>query len=771
MDLIWALFSVFATALAAPLVIRLLPRSGAALLTIVPLASFCFFTGWILGPRGSSPWSLRFPWVPSLGIELSFFVDGLSLLFLLLVTGIGALVVLYASAYLKDHPRQGFFFFSLFLFMGSMLGLVVSGDFVLMFVFWELTSLASFLLVGFDSEREAARRGALQALLVTGGGGLALLAGGALLAGITGSWSIPEAFAKAEAVRAHPLATPTLMLLLAGAFTKSAQVPFHFWLPNAMAAPTPVSAYLHSATMVKAGVFLLARMFPIWGETGAWQLTLGSIGALTALTGSVMALKQTDLKRLLAYSTVGSLGMLVLLLGVGSPDAVQAALVYLVVHSLYKGALFMVAGTVDHETGTRDVSGLAGLGRVMPLTAAAAILASLSMAGFPPLLGFIGKELVYQAKIEVPEIGMFLAAIGVLANMMMVAVAFFVGLEPFAGSRVVSPRRPHEAEWRFIAGPLALAFLGVVIGIWPGDFGEAFLTGAASAVWGAPNEVILKTWHGWNLVLFLSLLTVAGGVFFYFQRAAFRGFGNRIARIARWGPDRAYGSLLKATVSGSARLISWIQTGRLSGYLLVVAASTAALLAWAFLTAGPPVLEPRAGGGWDEVMLTLLICSAAVAASLTSSRLLSICCMGVIGFSIAVLYAIYSAPDVAITQILVETLSVILTVFLVSRLPALRTSGGWALRSARALVASALGLGMGLVAFFSLHADRTVEPVSSYFVENSLVEAKGANVVNVILVDFRALDTLGEITVLAVAALGVASLLAITGQTEERRTT
>ena len=388
--------------------------------------------------------------MPALGVNLSFTVDGLSLLFALLISGVGALVLVYAGGYLAGSPQLGRLYAFLLFFMASMLGLVLADNLLLLFVFWELTSLSSYLLIGFDHERAEARAAALQALLVTGGGSLALLAGFLLLGQVGGSLELSALLSRPGAVTAHLLYVPILLLVLAGAFTKSAQFPFHFWLPAAMAAPTPVSAYLHSATMVKAGVYLLARLSPVLGGTDFWVWLVTVTGSATMLVGAYLALRQSDLKLILAYSTVSALGVMTSLLGLGGALAVRAALAFLLGHALYKGALFLVAGALDHQTGTRDVDRLAGLARAMPITALAAGLAALSMAGIPPLFGFIAKELSYEATLHAPA-SAWVTAAAVLANALLVAAAGLAGLKPFLGKALPPPgrhaRRRRACGW------------------------------------------------------------------------------------------------------------------------------------------------------------------------------------------------------------------------------------------------------------------------------------------------------------------------------------
>jgi multicomponent Na+:H+ antiporter subunit A len=774
MSLIIAMFMPFALAVAAPFVRRAFGPSSGWALAAVPAGLTLFFafhfSDIIYTGR---PWQASWPWVPTFGIHFSLYVDGLSLLFLLLIAGIGALVAFYANGYMKGHPRQDQFDVFFFLFMGSMLGVVSSGHLLVMFVFWEMTSISSFLLIGFERGKVLARRSARQALLVTGGGGLALFAGLLVLGDAAGTYEIAELLERGDAVRDHPHYLAALALILIGAFSKSAIFPFHFWLPNAMSAPTPVSAYLHSATMVKAGLFLVARLLPVMGETPEWSTSLLLFGGLTAIIGPVLALEQIDLKRLLAYSTIGSLGVLMMLLGVGTETAVNAAMVYLFIHSLYKGALFMVAGAVDHETGTREVTGLSGLIRVMPLTGAAAVLAALSMAGFPPLFGFIGKELMYEAKLASPIANGLVFGVGFISNMIAVAIAFIVIIEPFMGRKVVAPRIAHEAPLALWFGPMALALCGVVFGVFPVGLGQPLLSAAASSVLGHSTAMSLKVWHGFNAIVYLSGLTALGGLILFFYREKFRNLSHFPETWRTYGPEVLYEGAVQMIVGQSSKMIRSLQNGMLSRYVLYFAFSAAGLVA-VYTIQSPGFMDSihHLGRGdvglppLSEVGAVMIVTGGAIAAAFGRSRLVAVSGMGLVGFGLAILYAVYSAPDVAMAQVLVETLSVVLTVFLITWLPR-TTRKGASSRWLRSVAAAAVGVvmtGVFLTVGFSGPVDH---PVSDYFRENSFAEAHGRNIVNVILVDFRAMDTLGEITVLAVAAIGVSALLVMTRKGEE----
>ncbi|MRR06570.1 MAG: putative monovalent cation/H+ antiporter subunit A [Deltaproteobacteria bacterium] len=759
-----ALIIAFLAALAAPWVHRFLPRSSGWLLAIFPSALFCYFALTIKSMVGGERLFVTYPWFPSLGINLSLYLDGLSLLFSLLILGTAVLVLIFSSGYLVGNGQLGRFYAFMLLFMASMLGLVLADNMITLFVFWELTSLSSYLLIGFDNKRETARKAALQALLVTGAGGLALLVGFLLLGHIGGSLEISELLNSGEVIRAHEHYLPILLLVLAGAFTKSAQFPFHFWLPSAMEAPAPVSAYLHSATMVKAGVYLLARFTPILGGTDAWHYILTAFGASTMLIGAIMAVTQTDLKRLLAYTTVSSLGTLVLLLGLGTTQAAEAAIVYLIVHSLYKGALFLVAGVVDHSTGTRTIQELSGLSRLMPTVAAAAVLAALSMAGLPPMLGYLGKELLYEAKLQAPQAAALITGAGLLANIIMVAAAGIFVIKPFFGKSPVMPEKHHSPPPSLWLCPLILAVLGLVSGLFPGVVDRLLVTPAVSAVLAESTVIDLGLWYGLNPVLVLSVITYGAGAALYAGRKWLYLVAARIRGVAAWGPARWY----DLAIDGTARLANlqtrFLQSGYLRYYLMTVLGTAFLLISFS--------LSGKAGFQWGggrpealfhEWLIAVLILAAALFAVTSQSRLATVAALGVVGYGLALIYIFFGAPDLAMTQFCVETLSIILFVLVLYRLPRFSLHSGRRARLRDAVIA--LGNG-GVITALVLTA--TSEPVpsriSGFYAENALTQAHGRNVVNVILVDFRALDTLGEITVLAVASLGVYALLRARGK-------
>jgi multicomponent Na+:H+ antiporter subunit A len=758
----------FLVAPVAPVLVRYQPRLAGWVLAAVPALLTAYFVTLAPGVLAGTPERSAIAWVPSLGIDLSFSVDGLGLLFALLVCGVGTLVVIYSGSYLAGHSALGRFQAVLLLFMASMLGLVVADNLLLVVVFWGLTGITSFLLIGFDHAQPASRAAASQALLVTAAGELALLAGVVLLGHVAGTFSLSGLAATGETVRGDALYGAILLLVLAGAFTKSAQVPFHFWLPNAMAAPTPVSAYLHSATMVKAGVYLLARLSPTLGGTEAWAVLVGGAGLATMLLGAYLSLRETDLKRILAYSTVGALGLMTLLLAIPTEAAAAAAMTVLLAHGLYKGALFLVAGSIDHATGTRDVDSLGGLWRAMPVTAAAAAIAALSMAGIPALLGFAAKELGYKAALGAPVYAGFLVVAMVAAGAAFVAVAAVTGFGPFAGRSREVAAGAHEGPASLWAGPVVLAALGVVAGLVPALGAEALVSGAASSVVGSPVEAEVRPWYGIDAALGLSVVTVLAGAGLFSARRRTRAIVRLVDPGPRVGPERAYERLERALKASAAGLTATLQHGRLPMYLLTVMA-TAVGLAWVVMVGrgGVPYLGPPGDLRPHEVVVAVaILCGAAVAVR-TNSRLSAVAALGIVGYGLALVYLLFGAPDLAMTQILVETLTIILFILVFHHLPRFGTFSSRAARARDAAIALAGG---ALMTVFVLAVTAVPhEPISAFFEEAAVPEGRGRNVVNVIIVDFRALDTLGEIAVLALAAFGVFALLKLRPKASGKR--
>ena len=691
-------------------------------------------------------------WAPSLGLSFSFNLDGLGLLFAILITGIGALIVLYASRYLEGHAHASRFYASLFGFMGAMLGVVLSNNVLTLFVFWELTGFTSYLLIGFEHERAAARAAALQALIVTGAGGLALLAAGVLLADVSGTTNLSAMASQRASVVGSPLYGAIAGLVLLAAFTKSAQVPFHFWLPNAMEAPTPVSAYLHSATMVKAGVYLIARMTPILGSTPVWTTVVTVVGAATMVVGAYRAVQETDLKRILAYSTLSALGVLTMLLGVGTREAIVAALVYLVAHAAYKGALFMVAGAIDHETGTRDISVLAGLRRTMPMTALAGGGAAVSMAGVPLTLGFVGKDGAYEALLHAGDWFPLLPALIVLASILLGLAGLLAGVLPFRG--VAPTKEVHDPAWPLWLPPLLLATTGLVPGIAPSVL-DGPLSAAAAATAGVPVDLSLRVWHGVTPALLLSMFTLAAVGFAYVVHEPLR---ERTWRT-RYGTEDVYDGAISVLDAVSRAIAPALHSASLRTYVMVIVATLAVVGGVALLS--EPALgfaAPRTSVTAHDALIVVITVAGAIAATVARSPMAAVLSLGVVGYGVALTFLGFGAPDLAMTQFSVETLTVLIYVLVFRHFRTLGELSPRLVLARDGLIALGIGIFIsGLL--LSVATTETAPRLRQYFAEFGPTLGHGRNIVNVILVDFRAFDTLGEITVLATAAIGVRGLL------------
>jgi multicomponent Na+:H+ antiporter subunit A len=757
-----AVLSGFILAFIAPWVYRLVGKPTGWVLALLPAGLFAYFAGFIGRVAAGEAISFRYEWIPAFDVQLSFAVDGLSLLFALIISGVGTFVVLYGGGYLKGHIDIDRFFVYLLLFMASMLGLVLSDNLISLYVFWELTSITSFLLIGYYHTEAESRASALQALLVTSGGGLALLAGLVMLATLGGSWELSTLVERSDLVQAHPLYLPTLLLILIGCFTKSAQFPFHFWLPGAMAAPAPVSAYLHSATMVKAGVYLLARSSPVLGGSEGWLYLVTGGGAVTMLLTAYIAWQQIDLKRILAYTTVSALGTLVMLLGLGDSLAVKAAIIFLVVHALYKGALFMVAGAVDHETGTRFITELGGLRRFMPYTMAAAGLAALSMSGIPLFLGFVAKEYVYEATLETHFYAGLLTVMAVAANILTIVAAALVSLKPFFGASVETPKHAHEAPWSMLLGPLILAGLGLLLGsVFTGWFGHMVVEPAVNAVLNKPSKVDLHALpSSFNTVVLLSGVTVAGGIGFYAVRTLAGRLLAPLNSIDRVGPEQWYRWALDGLMLVAKGQTRVLQSGYLRYYLIIIILSMVAMAGYTLFVqeALTPGMLRAPEFRTYELLISITIVAAAIFVMFTDSRLAAVAGLGAVGFGMAILFILFGAPDLAMTQFSIETLTVILLVLVLYRLPRFSVfTTPW--ERWRDLGVALAGGSMFTVLVLVVTAIPRESRLTPYFAENSYTLAQGLNVVNVILVDFRGFDTMGEIVVLGVAALGVFALL------------
>lgn len=714
-------------------------------------------------------------WLPELGLNFTLRMDGFAWMFSMLIMGIGCLVVLYTRYYMSEQDSVPRFFAFLLAFMGAMQGMVISGNLILLTIFWELTSIFSFLLIGFWHQNTAARDGARMALTITFIGGLCLLVGLLIVGHIVGSYDLDVVLASGNKIREHELYVPALVLILLGALTKSAQFPFHFWLPNAMAAPTPVSAYLHSATMVKAGVFLLARLWPVLSGTPEWFYIVAGAGMITLCLGAFFAIFQHDLKGLLAYSTISHLGLITTLLGLSSPLAAVAAIFHMMNHATFKASLFMAAGVIDHETGTRDMRRLSGLYHAMPVTALLAMVASASMAGVPLLNGFLSKEMFFAETIMVnadsildralPYVATVAGALGVAYSLRFIHAVFF---GPVA---VDLPREPHEPpHWmRFPIDLLVLACL--VVGIIPALTVGPYLHVAVEAVLGAQTpEYSLSVWHGINTPLIMSTITLVTGVILYIL---LRGY---LARSEEGPPllrnlkgQRIFERIL---VTVSWRWARWIEgkfgTRRLQPQLRLLVGLTFVAAAWSLLRLGFDIRLPSLIG-IDPVFAGLwivgIICAVMAAQQAKYHRLAALILLGGAGLVTCVTFVWFSAPDLALTQLLVEIVTTVLLLlglrWLPKRLEEVDNSVTFSARLRRArdfALAVLCGAGMFMISYAMMTRDAP-DTIADFFLSRAYSEGGGTNVVNVILVDFRGFDTLGEITVLGIVALTIFALL------------
>ncbi len=703
-------------------------------------------------------------WIPAIGLEFAFRLDGLALLFALLILVIGLLVIIYARYYLSSKDKMGRFFAYLLMFMGSMLGIVLSENIIQLVVFWELTSLSSYLLISYWQHRKDAREGSLMALAITAGGGLALLAGVLMLGNIVGSYNLTDILAVGDLVRAHELYLPILILILIGVFTKSAQFPFHFWLPHAMAAPTPVSAYLHSATMVKAGIFLLARFFPVLSGTPEWSWIVGGAGLITLLIGAYVALFQHDIKGLLAYSTISHLGLITLLFGFGTHMAAVAAIFHIINHATFKASLFMVAGIIDHETGSRDMRRLNGLFKYMPHTAVLAIIASAAMAGVPLLNGFLSKEMFFEQALSATTSSFVDWVVPILVTLAAVfAVAYslrFIHDVFFNGEPVDLPKEPHEPP-RFMKIPVDfLVIMCFLVGVLPMIFVAPILAIAvAGSLQTTPPEYSLAMWHGFNLPLMMSILALVLGVVVYsFRRRLFIWHEKRIAHLdARVIYHFVLNSINKLAVmvtrvfdKGSLQhAIAWI----------LGTAFVAGLIG--FMSISAPILGQRELLPIDFVSVlaaVVLIVASIMTVVWHRQRLLSLIMIGVVGLIVSLVFVKFSAPDLALTQLSVEIVTIVLLLLALYFLPQTSPKEINRLRISRDVIIAVLS-GVGVMILVMAVLTRDFMPISEFFLANSVPGGGGTNVVNVILVDFRGTDTLGEIVVLALAGLGIFALL------------
>lgn len=731
----------------------------------VPFFIFIYFASFI--GTDFSPVMEQYNWIPSLEINFDLYLDGLSLLFVLLISGIGALVVFYSIFYLDKSEQLGNFYVFLLMFMSAMLGVVLSDNIFVLYTFWELTSISSFLLIGYWHFKERSRYGALKSMLITVFGGLSMLGGFILLYVITGTTSIQDMIQQADMILNSNYLPLILGFILLGAFTKSAQFPFHIWLPDAMEAPTPVSAYLHSATMVKAGLFLVARFSPIFATYEWFFIVVSIIGIITLCWGSYMSVRQTDLKAILAFSTISQLGMIMAMLGFGTPVAIFAAIFHILNHATFKGSLFMVAGIVDHETGTRDIRKLGGLAALMPITATLAIFGTFSMAGVPlPFLnGFYSKEMFFDATLGLGSGGWsqvipYLAVIGSIFTFVY-SMYFFFGT--FTGKKQLDqlPKKPHEAPIGMLISPILLVAGVILIGLFPNMVNAPFLQHAATAVNNTVEYEKISFWHGFIPPLFMSLAVVGIGTVLFVTRKKWQAVYNFLPGKASF--NHVYNGIISKLDTLSKRITNFYMTGSLKTYMsLILSTVLIVSVVYMFLTDGFAFsTDQLAEPSFIEIAVVVVMIIAAIATIYMNHNVAAILVLGVVGFGVAILFVIYRAPDIALTQLVIETVTVALFLLCFYHLPKMRKStDSVKTKTVNAIISIAFGALITIVAI-SANSSRWFDSIADYFVENSHKLGGGDNIVNVILVDFRGLDTLFEISVLGIAALAVVGLIKI----------
>ncbi|MBZ9729838.1 putative monovalent cation/H+ antiporter subunit A [Salegentibacter sp. JZCK2] len=741
----------------------------AILSALIPAGLFAYFSSFI--PQISSGEIIHktYQWVPAFGVDLSFKLDGLSLLFSLMITGIGFLVFAYTASYLKGHKYLDRFYGYLSLFMAAMLGLVLSDNLISLFVFWELTSISSFFLIGFNNTNPASRKSALTALGITGFGGFSLLAGALLLGSISGTYSISEMLSMKEAIAGSEYYILAVVFIFVAAFTKSAQFPFHFWLPGAMKAPTPVSTYLHSATMVKAGIYLLMRFTPVLGDQEFWNTTLIIVGGITMVYSAIHALFRTDLKGILAYSTISALGILVFLIGLGTKAAFLAAAIFIIVHALYKATLFLVTGIIDHQTGSRDVTKLGGLRKIMMPVAIAGILAAISSGGIPPSVGFLGKELTYEASTHAKNFTIIIVIAIVLTKILLLWAGFVAGIKPFVGKLPEAHKDTKAPGFLMWAPAVILAVLGILFGIFPMLIESALVKPVVSALGADAAEIHLALWHGFNTVLLLSGITIAVGILLYFFLKPSAKLEKGVGKLEFISPENI---LKKGTHYFGVFSAFWtnvFQNGYLRNYITTIVLFLVALVGYIMAGNSGVIIDHNQLSEVTtyEVAVVVILIAGVFYTVFTKSRLAAVAAMGVVGLAICLIFVFYSAPDLAMTQFSIDTLTVILFVLVLYRLPKYLTLSDYKMRIRDGILSLALGTVVCLLALQVL-AEPTNSDVGDFYAKNAYILAHGKNVVNVILVDFRGTDTLMEIAVLTIAAIGVFGLLKLRLKSTDR---
>lgn len=788
-----AVMAPFIVALVVMLTYKLIGRvhTGWVILP-VPVVLFAYFLGLIPTIQGGEQLQAVLEWIPSVGINFTVYLDGLSLIFALLISGIGSLVVLYSIFYMdKSKEAVHKFYIYLLLFMGAMLGVVLSDNLMVLYGFWELTSISSFLLIAFWHHRDRSRYGALKSMLITVFGGLAMFAGFILLYVMTGTFSVREIVANVGSIAGDGLFIPAMILILLGAFTKSAQFPFHIWLPDAMEAPTPVSAYLHSATMVKAGIYLVARFSPVFAGQASWFWIVAITGLTTLIYGSIRAIKQTDLKALLAFSTISQLGLIMSLLGLGSAaayygggvdtllytKATTAAIFHLINHAIFKGALFMVVGIVDHETGTRDLRKLGGLMSLMPITFTVAVIGAFSMAGLPPFNGFLSKEMFFTAVLQASQMnfwnaetwGVLIPVVAWIASVFTFLYSMILVFKTFTGRYQPEKleKKPHEAPLGMLIPPVILASLAIVFGLFPNLLSHALIEPAMAAI--HPGllasedrfHVHIEMWHGWTTEIFMTIGIIVLGTILYKLHGRMRILNTTLFK--RFTLNNLYDGGLRVLEKGSKLLTSTYMTGSLRHYVIYIFVFFIAVLGGGLLLIDHIEFDMTdyAPMSFYEAVAILGLVIPVIVLPFVRTRLMAIILTGAAGYMVTLFFVLFRAPDLALTQMVVETVSVMLFLLCFYHLPKLkREKVPMSLKWKNLLISVGVGAVVTLIAL-AASSGRTFDSIADYFIKESYHLAGGKNIVNVILVDFRGFDTLLEIMVLGIASLGIYALIKV----------
>lgn len=754
----------------------------------LPILLFTYFLQYLPEIQNGNFIYRSYSWIPSFGIDFNVKVDGLGLLFALLITGIGALVVLYSIYYLaKDKEQLNTFYVYLLLFMGAMLGVVLSDNLIVLYMFWEFTSFSSFFLIGYWYNREKSRNGAQKSMLITVFGGLSMLGGIIFLYLMTGTFNISEITSNLGNIAKHDLFIPTMILFLLGAFTKSAQFPFHIWLPDAMEAPTPVSAYLHSATMVKAGIYLVARLSPIFAISSVWLWLVSLVGIFTLFWGSFNAVKQTDLKGILAFSTVSQLGLIMSLLGAGAAAlhyeflseniyivSTVAAVFHLINHATFKGSLFMVVGIVDHETGTRDIRKLGGLMTFMPITFTMAVIGAFSMAGLPPFNGFLSKEMFFTGMLRFLQMdlyhldtwGILFPILAWIASVFTFIYSMIIVFKTFTGKYKPEKleKKPHEAPIGMLISPIVLVSLVVVFGLFPNILSKSIIEPVTTNI--LPSllnelqryEVEISFWHGVNPELYMTIGVIIFGVILYRTEAKWRSIYGIFPESLSF--NNFYDHMLSLLDKGSFRITKKYMTGFIRTYLVYIFIFFIGILAFSLWVkeAFTINIADSSSIGIYELLLAIVIIIGSITILFAKSRLTSIIALGAVGYTVSLFFVVFRAPDLALTQLVIETVSVALFLLCFYHLPKLKREERMRFKLNNAIISIGVGVIVTLIAI-SAHSSKMFDSISKYYVENTYKEAGGGNMVNVILVDFRGFDTLFEICVLAIAALGIYGMI------------